>query len=279
MTEESVGAEGGGSSEKTPERRSGATSARMALLRLISGSRFPKKLTLPEGKPARVKARVPLRVRGKYIVLSLDTERDRLVASCTNALGCNPDMYSKTEYYAHTDQSGKSHFYKTGSKVPWEITPAMEKWMDAFRWGAGPEDGPAMPGPEMPSGPRARAVAERLCGIKFMSRRALLRDLTYLERHDQIEILDDVLREEHGSKPTSRYLGSLSPSQSSLLLRDRGGAVLETLLRRQAHPSRGPAVRGGESPPQLVRGLAPPGRGQVRVRQAASCREAPSSVK
>ena len=211
MTEEPVGAEGGGSPEKTPEQRSGATSARMALLRLTSESRFRRELTLPEGKPARVKARVPLRVRGKYTVLSLDTERDRLVASCTNAFGCIEDMWSKTEYYAHTDQSGKSHFYKTGSKVPWEITPAMEEWMDAFRWGAGPEDGPAMPGPEMPSGPRARAVAERLCGIKFLTRRALLRDLTYLERHDHIEILDDGLREEHGSRPTSRDIGGYPP--------------------------------------------------------------------
>ena len=211
MTEEPVGAEGGGSPEKTPEQRSGATSARMALLRLTSESRFRRELTLPEGKPARVKARVPLRVRGKYTVLSLDTERDRLVASCTNALGCIEDMWSKTEYYAHTDQSGKSHFYKTGSKVPWEITPAMEEWMDAFRWSAGPEDGPAMPGPEMPSGPRARAVAERLCGIKFLTRRALLRDLTYLERHDCIEILDDGLREEHGSRPTSRDIAGYPP--------------------------------------------------------------------
>ena len=211
MAEESAGVEGGGSVEKTPERRSGAASARMALLRLISENRLGRKFPLPGGKPVGVKARVPLRIRGRYVVLSLDTERDRLVASCTNAFSCLTDLWRETEYYAHTDPSGNSHFYKTGSKVLWEITPAMEEWMDAFMWGAGPEDESAMPGPEMPSGPRARAVAERLCGIKFLTRRALLRDLAYLEKHDHIEILDDGLREEHGSRPTSRDIGGYPP--------------------------------------------------------------------
>ena len=44
-----------------------------------------------------------------------------------------------------------------------------------------------------------------------MSRRALLRDLTYLKEHDHIEILDDGLREEHGSRPTSCGIGGYPP--------------------------------------------------------------------
>ena len=64
---------------------------------------------------------------------------------------------------------------------------------------------------EMLASPRARYVAERLCGIKFMSRRALLRDLTCLKKHDHIEILDDGLREERGSRPTSRDIGGYPP--------------------------------------------------------------------
>ena len=211
MAEESAGAEGGDGAEETPERRSGADAARTEMRRIIEGARFGRPIQFPGGKPARVKARVPLRTGSRYVVLPLDTELDRLVASCTNAFSCLTDLWRETEYYAHTDPSGNSRFYKTGSKVPWEITPAMEEWMAAFPGGAGCEAELGTVCHEMLASPRARAVAERLCGIKFMSRRALLRDLTYLKEHDHIEILDDGLREEHGSRPTSRGIGGYPP--------------------------------------------------------------------
>ena len=95
-------------------------------------------------------------------MLPLDTELDRLVASCTNAFSCLTDLWRETEYYAHTDPSGNSRFYKTGSKVPWEITPAMEEWMAAFLGGAGREAEPGTVCHEKPARPRrwqARAPA------------------------------------------------------------------------------------------------------------------------
>ena len=198
-------------------------------------------------------------------MLPLDTELDRLVASCTNAFSCLTDVWRETEYYAHTDPSGNSHFYKTGSKVPWEITPAMEEWMAAFPRGAGREAELGTVCHEMLASPRARAVAERLCGIKFMSRRAPASgsDLPGEARPYR----DPRRRTEGGTRiqadqPRHRRL---STSRAYGVLRDRGGAVLGSastpespFFPRSCSSWRRIAATAG------TQGWPPPGRGTGR---------------
>ena len=210
MAKEYVGTEGGGDATEAPESLSGAAATRTALLSLI-GERRHGGPARPWGEPERTEARVPLRAGGRWTVLSLDTGRDREVASCTNALGCLADMWRHTHYYLHADPAGRPHFYKTGYKVPWRITPAMEEWIDEFMWQAASGVEPGTACLKMMASRRAHEVAERLCGIKIMTRAALLRDLAYLEDHDHIEILDGGLREEHGPRPTSRGIGGYPP--------------------------------------------------------------------
>ena len=159
----------------------------------------------------------------RYVLLSLDTKRDTLVAESFSLLGCCGGGGIIDCYYLHRDESGQEYFYKTGISTFRLTTPRMmeriNRYLQNVKFDVSDDAAVECATKAMLVDLRSRPIAERLCGVCMMSREAVLRDFARLGGWTRIVIHDEGLEREHYPRPTVRGFGGY-PSQLGLALQD-----------------------------------------------------------
>ena len=169
----------------------------------------------------RTKLYGPVKQGSRYALLSLDTERDTLVAESFYLLGCCGEGGIRDCYYLHRDESRQEYFYKTGISMFRMPTPKMIERINRYLQNVeiDARDGAAVERvlKKMLVDLGSKAIAARICGVRVLSRKEMLRDFARLGGNTGIEIHDEGLEREHYPRPTARGFGGY-PAPLSLAI-------------------------------------------------------------
>ena len=171
----------------------------------------------------------------KYVLLNLDTDRDRLVAELRLLLGCTFNEMMAA-YYVHKDEAGMEYFYKIGSKkqgnVMWSMREKMHQYLKGVVIDIADHDAVEKTKKGMLLTLGSQVIAERVTGTRVMSRKDMLRDFTRLGEDEWIDIRDKGLEQDHAPRPTQRGFGGL-PSDVGLLLHDMEEELYWSRLKKR----------------------------------------------